>query len=170
MTLKCEAYCGYYDSWAHGGYLEKSFHYNAIGSNGNEVPTSPFVIEHNYMNCGDFEGKAPDVTAEAGCTSDLGLLGDYGPASNTTVHRNYFAPAIPTAEYNSDTQPGYCFSPGFGTNKPYNYAENLIFTENIFARGPTGKCGEFGPVGGWSYTGGNVWSDNKWDDGTPLNQ
>lgn len=167
-TLKCQAYCEYHDSWIHGMHLEKKYHYNAIGSNGNEVETSPFVVKHNYMDCGGFSSqKAPEE--EAGCTSDLGLLGDYGPASTTTVSRNFFAPAVETAEFPIHTQPGYCFSTPFQTSKPYNYGFDLIFTENIFAKGPTGKCGVFGPVSGWTGGNGNVWSGNKWDDGTTLN-
>jgi hypothetical protein len=42
-------------------------------------------------------------------------------------------------------------------------------TNNIFAKGPTGHCGYYGAVSEWNSGNGNVWSGNKWDDGTAIN-
>ena len=40
---------------------------------------------------------------------------------------------------------------------------------NIFMRGPSGKCGIWGPVVAFdSKAPGNVWDNNLWDDGKPV--
>ncbi len=46
---------------------------------------------------------------------------------------------------------------------------NIRFTNNIFMRGPSGKCGIWGPITSFDSTApGNVWTNNLWDDGTPV--
>ena len=167
-TLACSGHCEVYDSWIHGFYLEQAFHYNAVGSNGDG--TGPFIIDHNYLSCGDFWAKDPDTDGSAGCSADLGLYGDFSPIANISISRNYFAPAAPTETYTSNYQPGYCIN----TNNPqigkaYPNATNEVVTDNVFARGYDGKCGTYGPVSSWRSGNGNIWKGNTWDNGMPLN-
>jgi hypothetical protein len=166
-TLACDGHCEVHDSWIHGFYLERSFHYNAVGSNGDGA--GPFVVDHNYLSCGDFWAENPDTNGSAGCSADLGLYGDFGAIANVTITRNYFAPAAVTNTFRDNYQPSYCINtnnpqPG----KPHPDATNEVVTDNVFARGHDGKCGVYGPVSSWQSGGGNIWRGNKWDDGTPL--
>lgn len=167
-TLACDGHCEVHDSWIHGFYLEQAFHYNAIGSNGDDA--GPFIVDHNYLSCGDFWAENPDTNGSAGCSSDLGLYGDFGPIANVSISQNYFAPAIHTGTFRDNYQPGYCIN----TNNPqigksYPGATNEVVIDNVFARGYNGKCGLFGPVSSWQGGNGNVWSGNTWSNGTPLN-
>lgn len=167
-TLACNGHCEVHDSWIHGFYLEQAFHYNAIGSNGDGA--GPFIIDHNYLSCGDFWAKDPSTNGSAGCSADLGLYGDFGPIANVAVSHNYFAPATPTATFTNNYQPGFCINTNNPqTGKPYPDATNEVVTDNVFARGYNGKCGVYGPVSNWQSGNGNVWSGNTWANGRPLN-
>ena len=53
-------------------------------------------------------------------------------------------------------------------------AKNVTATNNIFKRGTNGKCGAYGAVTNFNLDGGgpapgNVWTNNKWEDGAALN-
>ena len=46
-------------------------------------------------------------------------------------------------------------------------------TDNVFGRGFNGKCGVFGPANSLNAVGvddGNVWSDNRFEDGTAVSR
>lgn len=168
-VLKCQSYCKVYDSYVHGMYLSGSYHYNAFGNNGIENADGFFVIEHNYASCGDFEGKDTNVTGDAGCSAVIGFYGDFAPVRNITINKNFLASGKVTAQYDSGTQPGYCYNPGYYEGKPYPTPSNITFTNNIFARGETSKCGIYGASNTWYVSGSNVWANNKYDDGTLIN-
>ena len=124
--------------------FEQAFHYNAIGSNGDDA--GPFIIDHNYLSCGDFWAEDPDTNGSRLLT-DLGLYGDFGPIANININHNYFAPAIPTETFRDNYQPGYCIN----TNNPqigkaYPDTTNEVVTDNVFARGHNGKCGTSAPL------------------------
>lgn len=168
-VIKCQAYCESHDSWVHGMYLENNYHYNAWGSNGIEAADAAFVIDHGYADCGGFAGKSANPGSDAGCSADIGFYGDFAPVRNVTINNTYFAPSISSAEYDSGTQPGYCFNPGYYPGKPYPNPSNFVFTNNVFGRGYTNKCGQYDASNTWLNGNGNVWSGNKWDDGTAIN-
>ncbi len=167
-TIKCQAYCESHDSWVHGMYLEQALHYNALGGNGIESADGFFTIDHGYADCGGFESRSTTVEVGASCSADIGFYGDFAPVRNVTISRTYFAPAVTAGEF-ADEQPGYCYNPGNYDEKPFPVAQNLIVTDNIFAKGPTGHCGVYGAVSNWQAGNGNVWTGNRWDDGTALN-
>lgn len=168
-VIKCQAYCESHDSWVHGMYLENNYHYNAFGSNGIEAADAFFVIDHGYADCGGFAGQSANPGSDAGCSADIGFYGDFAPVRNITINKTYFAPSINSAQYWSGTQPGYCLNPGYYPGKPYPNPSNMVVTNNIFGKGPTGKCGQYGASNTWLSSNGNVWSNNKYDDGTVLN-
>lgn len=166
-TIKCQAYCESHDSWVHGMHLEQEFHYNAFGGNGIEASDGFFRIEHGYADCGGF-ASSDSPGSDAGCSADIGFYGDFAPVRNITITKTYFAPAATGGPY-AQAQPGYCYNVGNYSGKPYPTASNVTFTNNVFAKGPTGKCGYYGAVSEWNSGNGNVWSGNRWDDGSPLN-
>jgi hypothetical protein len=46
---------------------------------------------------------------------------------------------------------------------------DITFTNNVFTRGSGGKCGYWGAITSFDVNApGNVWSNNKWSDGTTV--
>jgi hypothetical protein len=173
----CEYDCTVKDSWIHGQAVGKlncntagcAWHESAarMGSGG---PTAGQFFIHNTLHC-----DAPIVDANdpndpndtSGCSADLTGYGDFAPIQNNTVDKNLFM----------GTDGGTCAyggSSGIGI-KPYaGQANNIKFTNNVFQRGSVGdhgtrNCGYYFPISGFvSNRPGNVWTNNKWDDGTTL--
>jgi hypothetical protein len=167
-TIKCQAYCESYDSWVHGMDLNREYHYNAFGGNGIEAAGATFVINHGYADCGGFDSRTSSVGSDAGCSADIGFYGDFAPVRNITITKTFFAPSRPTSQFGGSTQPGYCLNPGYYPGKPYPNPSNIVVTNNVFARGPNGKCGEYGASNTWLNGSGNVWSGNTYDDGKAM--
>ncbi len=165
-VIKCGANCEVKDSWIHGMRLGGSYHYNALGGNG----TDGFRIEHNHASCGDWSA-VDSPTSDAGCSAVIGFYGDFGPIQNITIHRNFLASSFDVSSSGVDRQAGYCLNPGYYPGKPHPAPGNLTITENVFARGASGRCGVFGPTNSLNAVGspnGNVWSDNRFEDGEPI--
>lgn len=165
-VIKCDTNCVATDNWVHGMELAGNYHYNAFGGNG----TDNFTIRHNYATCGDWE-KITNPGGDAGCSAVIGFYGDYGPAQNITINRNYLGSTFDMSASGKDRQAGYCINPGYYPGKPYGTTQNMTITDNIFARGGSGKCGVFGPSNSLNAVGspnGNVWTGNKYDDGVTI--
>jgi hypothetical protein len=99
----------------------------------------------------------PSITIQ-----DTEILG--GEGGNYTLRR---------ANLTGGNHNAYC---AYGGEHAAAYGEpqehDIKFTNNVFQRGPTGKCGGITVGGsGWAITSfdssapGNVWSGNVWDDG-----
>jgi len=153
-AIQCAGDCAIHDSWTHDFYLTGTSHYDGIGSNGTN--NSPLVIDHNTIDC-NFSATAPGATG--GCSGDIGLFGDFSAISNVTITHNLFI---------GSTSPSYCLYAGTDPGKRYPTATNITITGNTFQRGPTGKCGYYGPVAKWAPGNGNTWTNNTYDDGTPI--
>lgn len=172
-VIKCANNCTSHDSWVHGMQLGGAYHYNAFGGNGMESANGAFVIQHNWASCGDWAGVDSDVTADAGCSAVIGFYGDFAPIRNITVNRNYLAGqsadlSLPDAE---NRQPGYCLNPGYYPGKRFPDPSNVKVTDNVFGRGSNGKCGVFAPANSLNAVGvdgGNVWIDNRFEDGVEI--
>lgn len=165
-VVKCDDNCVVKDSWIHGMQLGGSYHYNAIGGNSSQ----DFDIQHNYASCGDWQGTEPNVQPDAGCSAVIGFYGDYQPAERVTINRNFLAS---TFAGDQNRQSGYCLNPGFYPGKPYGTTKDVAVTDNIFARGQSGKCGVFGPSNALNKVGapnGNTWSGNRYADGGVINR
>ena len=174
-VIKCADYCAAYDSWVHGMYLGGQYHYNAFGGNGMESAGGYFTVEHNWASCGDWAGSDPRAGSDAGCSADIGFYGDFAPIRNITINKNYIAGAridsgVSAAE---SRQPGYCINPGYYPGKPYPDPSNVKVTNNVFGRGYSGKCGVYGPTNSLNAAGkpnGNVWDNNKYEDGAMVDR
>ena len=174
-TIKCAAYCESKDSMAWGPTLGgNDRHYNAFGGNGMEAGS--WNIEHNYAACGDWSGPSigSPPTGDSGCSADIGFYGDFAPVRNITIHRNLLrGQANNSFRLGIDNQSAYCLNPGYYVGKPYPNPTNMTITENIFQRGSTNKCGVFGPTNSLNAVGQgstNVWSGNRYADGTVINR
>lgn len=148
----CEHGCTIVDSWAHGQVTVGAAHVSGVrqGEDG--------VIRHNTLHC-----DASETSQGGGCSAPLTGYGDFGPVRNNLIERNLFVAGVA----------GYCAyggSSGDNGSKPYgDQAENIRFVENVFQRGPSGRCGVYAAVGDWDGTRpGNLFIGNTWDDGTPL--
>jgi|GEM_PF-4042666 len=162
-TFMCYGNCDIQDSWAHdqteGGTAP---HQNGFLSNSG----SNYVIRHNSLHC-----------TTNGCTADLAFTAD-GNTTNAVIDKNLLV-ASPGSSY--------CLYPSSSDSKPSAIFTQIKVTNNIFQRGtyksPEGPykgqyvCATYGPVYGWDQpnnnpgTNGyqNVWSNNKYDDGTIIN-
>jgi hypothetical protein len=154
--MYCEKNCTIQDTYVHGTDLKATQHASAI-----RVEQNATLI-HNSLKC--------DWTAitdsEIGCSADMTGYPDFAPIKNNTIDHNFFF-ANPTGlgfcAYGGDTQ-GKPFS-GDATN-----ATNIVFKNNVFQKGSNGKCGEWGAITDFNPSRtGNVWTNNKWDDGSTVN-
>lgn len=157
-AINCSGNCEIHDSWTHDMYFAGGTHYDGIISNG--LYGNPMLVDHSSVGCNFYAGSGT-----GGCSADLGLFGDFSPIAHVTVNHNLFLPSVPP---NSAGATGYCMYGGSQSNKAYPTATYVVVTGNVFKRGGTGKCGDYGPIAAWAYNTGNVWSGNTWDDGTPL--
>lgn len=165
-VIKCDNNCEAKDSWIHGMRLGGEYHYNALGGNG----TNGFKIEHNYASCGDWESVA-SPGSDAGCSAVIGFYGDFAPIQNITINRNFLISTFDTSSSGLFRQAGYCLNPGYYPGKKYPNTSGLIVTDNVFGRGGSGKCGVYGPTNSLNAKGapnGNVWSGNRFDNGTAI--
>jgi hypothetical protein len=113
-------------------------------------------ITHNTLHC------TPLLNAtDGGCTADLSLFGDFGPIADVKVERNLL-------KANSSSI-SYCGYGGYAPSKAYPIATGVEYIDNIFERGANGKCGVYGPITAFqSSATGNVWTGNRFDDGTVV--
>lgn len=147
--VQCDGNCEIHDSYLLADREFNAAHMDAFISNGNY--SAPMLLDHTTLLC------KPTTTAPngAGCAADLGLFGDFSAITNTTITNNLF---LPPDGY-------YCTHTGYEPGKPYPSGGHITFTGNVFQRGPSGKCGQSGPVFNWNNSAG-TWCNNLFDDGT----
>jgi hypothetical protein len=153
-SVQCTDDCRIYGSWLHQQWnpSNESFHNNAFISNGG----SHMVLRNNRLHC-----TAILNSNDGGCTADVSLFGDFGTISDVLVDHNLLMA--------NDSSISYCAYGGYSSSKAYPIADHIVFTDNIFQRGPNHRCGVFGPVTAFqAKADGNEWSGNHWDDGKPL--
>lgn len=142
------------DSWLHGQWNDPnaSFHNNAFITNGG----SNFTLRHNTLHC-----DPPVNSNGGGCTADVSLFGDFSQVSNVLVEHNLLKA--------NNSSISYCAYGGHSPSKPYPNATGVQYRDNVFERGPNGKCGAYGPVTAFDpNAAGNVWTGNIWEDGAPV--
>lgn len=153
-SVNCAANCTVQDSYLHGQYTDHRGidHESAIRMGSNST------IRHNTITC-----DAAPVPPDAGCSAALTGYGDFAIVQKNTIENNLI-------DGGPDGSMGYCAYGGSTTGKPYSAGVNNIrFTDNIFKRGPSGKCGIWGPITSFdSNAPGNVWTNNLWDDGKAV--
>ena len=150
-SVNCYLNCTIEDSYVHGQYRDDTgrHHESGIRMGANAV------IRRNTIAC-----DAPDVPPDAGCSAALTGYGDFDVVENNLIDGNLFVAG----------SGGYCAYGGSTKGKPFSNGVNRIrFTNNVWQRGATGQCGWYGPITSFdSDAPGNVWSNNRWDDGTPV--
>lgn len=143
--VKCYGNCDIENSWLHDNAngAAAGAHQNGFFTNGG----TNYTLRHNNIYC------------TGGCTADVAML---STDTNLTAANNLLVASPDSA---------YCVYPG--PNSPNQSGiNNMVWQNNVFQKGSTGKCATYGPVYGWypSTGTGNVWSGNIWDDGSALNQ
>lgn len=150
--IYCRKACTVQDSWIHGTKVTGTLHASAIRV------SQGATLTHNTIHC-DVEDSG-----EAGCSANMTGYPDFESVKNNTVTNNLF----------KATPGGFCAYGGATNGKPFSgaadNATNIVFKDNVFERGnDSGKCGWWGAITDFA-TGrtGNVWTNNKWDDGAIL--
>jgi hypothetical protein len=153
----CASNCSWTDSYVHGQFkdLSGTFHESGLRMEQNGT------FQHNTISC-----DAPEVPPEGGCSADVSGYGDFATIQNNTFDKNLFV---------GGNDLSYCVYAGSSPSKPYPNANHIVFSNNIWQRGTrpsergTFVCGYYGPVSDFNSTApGNVWTNNKWDDGTNV--
>jgi hypothetical protein len=147
--------CWIRDSWLHGQYIQpdSNWHLGGFLSDGG----GPITLTHNTVVC-----DQPAVYGtDGGCTGDINLIPNFAPAHDVTIDGNFFG---------ANKSSAYCT---YGGTRSDAYgkgpATNIVYRNNIFERGSTGQCAGYGPVNGFdSAAAGAVWTNNLYDDGTPV--
>ena len=140
-------------SYVHGNYTDATGTAHESGMR----MSSGCTFRHNTITC-----DAPDVPPDGGCSAGLSGYGDFEVVQNNIIDNNYFP--------NTNTG-GYCAYGGSASSKPFPDANNVKFTNNVWQRKAGGAymCGAFGPITGFdSLRPGNIWTNNKWDDGVDV--
>jgi hypothetical protein len=164
--LECQehsSFCSLRDSWIHDQWQAPSgdTHLGGLLVLGNAVPCTGASgsmtglcadLVHNTIVC-----DAPVNVSGGGCTGDINLLPHFGPLSAALVQDNFLGANIGSS---------YCTYGGAGMEYP---ASNIVYTGNVFQRGSNNNCAAYGPVTNFDSTAtGNTWSNNTWEDGSPV--
>lgn len=166
--IYCRQNCTVQDTWVHGQQLIAALSQHASGIRQEQGS----LVTHSTLSC---DWPEPNDNTSLGCSADLGGYPDFRPVHNNTYRRNLFIgasrdPNDPNPPGGPGATTGYCAFGGATTGKPFSGDPTngtfQVFTENVFQRGQTGKCGDFGPITDFSTTKtGNQWSGNVWDNG-----
>jgi hypothetical protein len=150
-SIMCHLDCTVEGSYVHGQFTDPTGTYHESGIR----MGSNAVIRGNSIAC-----DAPDVPPDGGCSGALTGYGDFAVIENNVIDGNLFIAG----------SGGYCTYGGSTKDKPLSSGtRDMRFTNNVWQRGETGKCGFWGPITSFdSDAPGNVWSNNRWEDGAPV--
>jgi hypothetical protein len=172
----CQKTCTIQDNYFHGTTLQPDYTDRAHASS---VRNEEYLtLDHNALGC-DYAG--PTNGTDLGCSADMSGYPDFAPITHDTINKNLFL-ANPVGL-------AYCAYGGI-SNKANSFYQDpsnatyIVFTNNVFQRGPkqangnNGICGQYGPVTDFpvGYVNGaykilcigSAWSNNIWDDGSPV--
>jgi len=143
------------DNYLHAQYNDPNspdgYHNNAYISNGgNDV-----ILRHNTLDC------STELTPNGGGpTGAASIFGDFESLDNYLFDNNFVM----------YTTGSYGLSLGWNPTKPYgNNPTNIVVTNNVFERGPTGHNALYGPATSFKPDGvGNIWTNNRYEDGAPV--
>jgi Beta-mannanase len=137
------------DSYFHDFKGVSGAHMSAAGNNGGQHSR----VIHNTLDC-------VSVTGQGACSGALVMYGDFAPIDDIILQNNLFA------------SPGsYCLyagSTGTASGKPYPHGTNIRVVDNLWSKKYSPVCGQYGPVTAWEWNAGNAWSNNAYQDGTPI--
>ncbi len=149
-SVLCGDNCSVTDSWLHDQHEHNGDHNNAYISNGG----SNVTLRHNTLHC------TPTGSIGGGCSSNASFFGDFATITNIAIDSNLLL-ATPSG--------GYCTYLGHDPPKTYgSNPSNVVVTNNFFQKGSSGKCGITAAVTSFLNANGNVFSGNKFTDGTTV--
>lgn len=150
-SINCYAYCTVRDSYVHGQLHDTTGVHHESGI---RVNTNSTLIG-NTIAC-----DAPDFPPDAGCSAAITGYPDFDPVQNNVIDGNLIIAG----------SGGYCSYGGSTTGKPYSgQTKNITFKNNVYQKGQSGKCGFWGAITSFDRNApGNVWTNNLYDDGTPV--
>ena len=166
--IYCRRNCVVTDTWVHGQQLLTGQHSSGIRQEQGSQVT------HSTLSC---DWAFPNDTTDTGCSADLGGYPDFAPITHNTYRRDLFVGASRDPNGTNPTGPGattgFCSYGGATAGKPYSAdptnATFEVFDSNVWQRGQTGKCGDYGPVTDFDGTRtGNQWTSNTWTDGAAV--
>jgi hypothetical protein len=149
-SVLCGSNCVIEDSLLHDQFLpdDADWHNNGFLSNGG----TGVRLTGNTITC-----TPPNNATGGGCSGAASFFGDFAPVTAIMIKDNLFQ-ATPGA---------FCVRLGYDPDKKFGAeAGQVELTGNVFDRGPTGVCGDVGPV--TSTPPGSVLTDNTWTDGGPV--
>jgi hypothetical protein len=153
----CKTRCEIRDSWIHGQRITSSWHASAVRME------QDGLLYHSTVLC-----DAAPTAQGGGCSADVTMYPDFAPVTRVTVEGNRFSPVADGywCAYGGNTQ-GKTYSSA-ATNATY-----IVFRNNVFERGPFGKCGgrpDGSPITEFAKSRtGNIWSENRYEDGVLIN-
>ena len=128
------------DSWLHNVRTYGDHHTEAMMSNGG----SNVTLRGNTI---DSSGDYTHITGS------VVLLGDFATIDNVLIEGNRIWGG------------GYAVYAGSQSGKPYAYARNTRFVDNVFVRTDAlPNSGYWGPVTAYRSGNGNEWTGNTWED------
>jgi hypothetical protein len=165
--VQCEVakFCRVRDSWLHDQYRTTSnWHLGGFLSDGTAGASCTGVggnglcieLTHNTIHC-----DAPrNGNADHGCSGDLQLIPNFAHIQKVRIQNNFLGANVDSA---------YCTFGGDKSDSPYPRASDVVYQDNVFARGTNKKCAAFGPVTDFNAGGtGNAWTNNRYDDGVII--
>ena len=166
-ALECQehsSHCSMRDTWVHdqwqapsgdthlGGVAHFGEQVACTGKGSNGMTGVCFDIEHSSVVC-----DAAVNASGGGCTGDINMIAHYGPIPGAFIYKNLMGANVGAS---------YCT---YGGQAPENGATRIVYQDNVFQRGTNNKCGTYGPVTGFKFANsGNVWTNNKYNDGTVI--
>ncbi len=143
--------CTIQDTYIHGQYATKGEGWHESGYRMDQ--RTRFI--HNAVTC-----DAPVGPNDGGCSAGLTGYGDFQAVQDNLIDSNLFMTSPDAA---------FCAYGGSSAGKPYSSGtRNIVFSNNVFARGANRKCATYAPIGDWTNAPGNQWTNNKWEDGTTV--
>jgi hypothetical protein len=153
--------CDVQDTWLHGqlnGAKSDAIPWHLGGSLSDGMKAgASYRFVHNRAAC-----DWPVNAMQEGCTGDFNMISNFAPIHDVHAEANYFVGGKGLS---------YCTYGGF---KSFT-GHDIVYMNNVFQKtattvdGTTNVCGAYGPVTdfvfGWT---GNLWLNNKYDDGTPI--
>lgn len=151
----CHTNCTVQNSYHHALLDDLSGFFHESSMRQNQFLT----VYHNTLHC-----DAPFRPPEGGCSADLTGYPDFAPIMHITITNTLLM---------ANEEQGICAYGGGSLGKPFSSdpdnATYMVFKDNIFERGTSGVCGEFGPVGDFlPERTGSEYSNNRYDDGTLI--
>jgi hypothetical protein len=158
-ALRNNASGGYSGGWCKHCLIQDNYFHHLTYQSGWHVSAfrmdQYLTLRHNSLSC-----DLP-IYPDGGCSADMTGYGDFEPVEYNTLDRNLYV---------SNPGASYCAYGGSTPTKPYSeYTNHIVFTDNVWQRGPNGHCGRYGLIARFDISRpGNVWSGNIWDDKTTI--